>query len=740
MRFRRLLPVVVSFLIAGSPAPAQQTAEQLRAEIGFKKLQEHFADDKYDRDKLRGDILLFRRTHGGTVQAVQAAELLRQLPSPLDKLEAAKIKSLEIFDWQPKELVAILGEHRGRQGAAASCVAYSPDRKFIASGGAHLVRLWETEPKKLLRLIVNLSAPNVTCVAISPDNKRLAAGGVGAIYLYDLEGTKGTLKATIPAGSTTITSVAFDPKGRPLLACGSYDTKVRLFDLDKKDPKEMEISLLARHQQSVNSVAFSPDGAYLASGSTDGTVHLWKCDGAKTDEAAKLDANPKGVNAVAFSKDGRVLAAGCADGTVVLWNVAGSRATPRAAFPAHASAAVSVVAFSPGGHTLLTGGSDGLVRQWDMARKSPTRIGELKGHAAAVTGLAYAADGGSIASSSNDWTVRLWDPSARRERVPPEGPLSHVYSLAFSPDGSTLATGSYDRYVRLAAVSGDAPKERIAFKGSEVYQASALAYAPDGRTLATGEYGGVVHFWTVINPARPQSAGQIKDLPGYIYSLAYSPDGNRLLIQHYQTASLYDVRSRNRLHLFEADPKGTGIASIVLSPDGTRVAASSGNYLKKGNDYVKNKDGTFVYFDCYLRLWDADTGKLLHKEASALPQYGIAFTPEGRQLLSCAWEPLLRFWDRPGDSLKEVATTKTPAGYVYRITFSPDGRYFVTHDVGNHIIVWDAATRTKLRDWALGEYVGTEAFAPDSRHLAIGLATGVTYILRLDGTARSAAK
>jgi WD40 repeat protein len=725
---------------------AQQTANELRAENGLKKLADRFADDKADREKLRQDILTFRRSFPGTPQAVKAAEMLRHLPSPMDGLDPSKIRPLEVFKWQPPELVAVLGEHRGRQAAAATCVAYSPDRKFVASGGGHLVRLWETDPKRLLRLIVNLGASNVSCVAISPDSKQLAAGGIGYIHLYDLDGENSKLRVSIPAGSATITSVAFDPKGKPILACGSYDTKVRFFDLDKKDPKEMEISLLAKHQASVNGVAYSPDGVHLASGSSDGTVRLWRFEGAKTDEAAKLDGNLKGVTAVAYSKDGRLLAAGCADGSIVTWSVAGAKGTPRTAFAAHGSSAVASVAFSPNGQSLLSAGADGLVRQWDVGKKPPAKIAEFKGHAGGVTGVAWSPDGGTIASSSSDWTVRLWDVATRRERVPPDGPLSHVYALALSPDSATLATGSYDHFVRLSSVTGDAPHERSAFKGSDTFVYS-LAYAPDGKTLASGEHAGVVNFWNVANAARPQPAGQIKDLPGYVYNLVYLPDGSRIFVHHYPTAGLYDVRSHARVHAFEADPKGTGIAGVALSPDGSLVAAASGNYLKKDNDYVKDKKGNYVYFDPFLRFWETDTGKLLHKEALALPAYGVGFAPDGRQAASGGWEPIVRFWDVSGGDLKDTDKLLKPAvslptggGHLYRIQYSPDGRYFVTHGHDNRVVVWDAATRKKLHDWGLPEYTAMQAFAPDSRHLAISLATGVTYILRLDGTARSAAK
>jgi WD40 repeat protein len=738
---RRILPVFAAgLLFASSSLLAQQTADELRAENGIKKLNERFADDKADREKLRQDILTFRRVHAGTPQAVRAADMLRQLPSPLDRLSASKIRPLEVFDdWQPKELVAILGEHRGRQGGPATCVAYSPDKKLIASGGAHLVRLWDTDPKRLLRLIVNLGASNVACLAFSPDSKMLAAGSQGAIFLFDVDGKDTKLRVTIPAGSTWINSVAFDPKGKPLLACGSYDTKVRLFDLEQKDPKAMEIGLLAKHQQSVNSVAFSPDGAYVASGSSDGTVRLWKIDGAKTDEAAKIDANPKGVNSLAYTKDGRVLAAGSADGTILLWTMAGSKASSRANFPAHGSSAVSTLAFSPGGHTLTSGGADWIIRQWDATKKVPTKSAELKGHAGAISGVGYSPDGGTLVSGSGDWTVRLWDLAARRERVPPDGPLGRIAALAFSPDGATLANGGEDHFLRLWNMTGDAPKERHTLKGDD-YPIYSLAYAPDGKSLAAGGYQGTIRLWNVADKSPPQSTGQIKDLPSYVYSLAYSPDGGRLLVHHYRTASLFDMKTRTRLHQFEADDKGSGINAIVLSPDGSRVAAASGYYLVKNGEFVKNKDGSFVYFDNFLRVWDTDVGKLLHKHPSPLPVSAVAFTPEGRQVITSAWDSILRTWDVPAQGPKEADTFKTGVSYFYRMQYSPDGRYLVTHGQDNRIVIWDVASKKKLHDWALPEYVGTEAFAPDSRHLALSLYTGVTYIIRLEGTGSHVAK
>ena len=70
-----------------------------------------------DLIKLREDLLKFRRVYPGTTQAVGAAALLSRIPSPLDKFDPANIPELERFDWHPQELVAVLGEARGRQGS-----------------------------------------------------------------------------------------------------------------------------------------------------------------------------------------------------------------------------------------------------------------------------------------------------------------------------------------------------------------------------------------------------------------------------------------------------------------------------------------------------------------------------------------------------------------------------------------------------------------------------------------------
>src|SRR5262249_12949920 len=136
------------------------------------------------------------------------------------------------------------------------------------------------------------------------------------------------------------------------------------------------------------------------------------------------------------------------------------------------------------GNTLTSGGADGLIYQWDVARKAPTRTAEMKGHQAAISGVAYSPDGGNLVTGSADCTVRIWDTTTRRERVPPDGPLSRVAARSLHPEGAVLANGGDDHYLRLWSVNTEAPKERHALKGDE-YPIYSLAYTPDGKMLAT---------------------------------------------------------------------------------------------------------------------------------------------------------------------------------------------------------------------------------------------------------------
>jgi serine/threonine-protein kinase len=117
------------------PVRANPTTPDESAEEGLQKLLARSKDRSADKHQLVEDVVAFRAHHGGTPQALRAADLLLALPSPLDRLDAAKIPTAERCAGQPKELVAVLGELRGWHGASVGFLLFSPDSGVLVSGG-----------------------------------------------------------------------------------------------------------------------------------------------------------------------------------------------------------------------------------------------------------------------------------------------------------------------------------------------------------------------------------------------------------------------------------------------------------------------------------------------------------------------------------------------------------------------------------------------------------------------------
>jgi WD40 repeat protein len=201
-----------------------------------------------------------------------------------------------------------------------------------------------------------------------------------------------------------------------------------------------EQNRLAGHTNQVSSVAFSPDGKMIASGSLDNTIKLWSLDGKNQ---KTLNANKATVFSVAFSPDGKTIASGSLDNTVKLWSV------------------------------------DGKVQKI------------LPGHKALVTSVAFSRDGKMIASASGDNTVKLWSVDGKLLlTLPHNAPVS---SVAFSSDGKTIASGSWDNTVKLWSVEGQ-PLQTLIANTSEL---TSLAFSPDGKTLASGSGDKTLILWNL---------------------------------------------------------------------------------------------------------------------------------------------------------------------------------------------------------------------------------------------------
>ncbi len=714
---RAVLGVLLAGLVVGWASIGRGDAsDEPKAEQALKKLRERFRGTKVDRGRYRQELLDFRVAFPGTSAAIEAGALLKGLPSPLDRLDPKDIPPLEKFDWQPKDLVAVIGEHRQRHGSYVACVAASPDGKLVASGGSAAVRLWEPGTMRIKTGF--LHAGDVTGIAFSPDSKSLAVGGLaGIVQVWDMTKIypQPKLRLSVKAGSA-VHAVAFSPSSK-LVAAGCIDGTTRVYDVTGKTAKEL--ATLGGGGRMVRAVAFSGDGKTLASGGQDSRVHLWRLGNGKFQDGPVLSGHKDQITGLAFHPKSTMLASGSQDGSVRLWSIpASARAKERLIIPSPAW--VNGVSFSHTGNTIATAGGDGVIRLWAINTVKPKERARLVGHPMAVWSVAYSPDSKTLLSGSADWTIRSWDTARARQRFEPWSHLSQVHSAAFSPDGKTLASGSEDTTVCLWDMTRpNQQRKHVTLKGDKpVWK---VAWSPDGRTVAAGGDQETVRQWSA--EGRPKTS--LKN-PGPVKDLVWSGDGRRLLVGGGKELVLWDLRAGKEIKRLSGHR--SQIQSLAWSADGRYAFSGSG----------ERPEGANAFIDTVLRQWDVEANREVQvNRAHKTPVQRLALSLDGKLLYSVAsTETQVRRWAVGPKGLTPQTPLKgNEGGMAFDVAVAADGQTIATLGLDHQVIVWDVATGKRVKEWLIPEYVIGVAFASDSRHVAALLGTGVVYILRVEGPA-----
>jgi WD40 repeat protein/serine/threonine protein kinase len=351
---------------------------------------------------------------------------------------------VSVWDIASRKRLVNLKSHRGQ----VTMLAFSQDGRWLASGSEDGVsRVWQVTERKPFRELPTLVKHGaVTGLAFSPDGRWLAEAS-GATRLRDA--ASGTTIRTL-YGPRAI-AVAFSPdSARIATACD--DSNVRVWNV----ATGALLRVLPGHPPNdsydhrvANSVAFSPDGRLLAAGfgshnmgigDYDQIVQVWNA--ATGNEIRTITGFQNTVASVAFSPDGAVLATACHDRHVRLWEVPDWRMmngfVGRDRF--------TCVSFSPQRGLLAAANDDGSVYVWDYA--ASRELYNLTGHANHAKGLWFSPNSRTLASASWDGTVKLWDILTGREIRTLMGEPEWVHSIAFSPDGSALASGRWDGMIR----------------------------------------------------------------------------------------------------------------------------------------------------------------------------------------------------------------------------------------------------------------------------------------------------
>lgn len=459
---------------------------------------------------------------------------------------------------------------------------------------------------------------------------------------------------------------------------------------------------LTGHSDVVRSVAWSPDGKRLATGSVDGTARVW--DAATGKELLILSGHRDSVFGVAWSPDGTRLATASPDGTAKVWDLATGKEL--LTLSGHNKPVLSV-AWSADGKRLATGSEDRTARVWDAA--TGAEFLTLRGHSEAVWSVAWSPDGNRLATGSNDFTAKLWDTRKGKELRTLRGHLGEyrdasgkvhrfgggtVTSVAWSPDGERLATGSLDQtWILWDAATG----EELQRVNSDSLEVESLAWSPDGKRLATGTGDNTAKVW---DAASGELLLTLRGHTNAVLSVAWSPDGNRLTTASWDhSIKVWDVGPPKELAVID----GTGRTPFALSPDGKRLATVT--------DETDDKT---------VKVWDTETGKeVLALRGHTRSVNGVAWSPEGNRLATISDDTTARVWD--ATTGKQVLTLRGHRYDVLGLAWRPAGKQLATAAISEDSVkLWDTQSGKELLTLSSRNHedVRELAWSPDGTRLA----------------------
>ena len=479
------------------------------------------------------------------------------------------------------------------------------------------------------------------------------------------------------------------------------------------------------HSAIIYSVAYSPDGKYLASGSGDKTIKLWEVETGRL--LRTLTGHTGDVYSVSYSPNGVYLASSSSDKTIKIWEVKTGNCIK--ILTGH-TGYVQSITYSPDGKYLASASWDKTIKLWEV--ETGECIKTLTGHTDRIESVAYSSDGKYVASASHDRTVKLWEVATGECVKTLSGHTDIVRSVSFAPNGKYFASNSDDETIKVWEVAtGNCVKTLI---GSE--SLSSVSYSPDGKYLVSASVG-TAQLWEV------ESGNCIKTLSsGHI---AYSPDG-AYLASAYSGIKIFKMPSGECIK--EIGSNSISVYSVAYSPDSTYLASASLGEVKlwetQSCKYIKALEGHlgYVYSVVYspngkylasgsdddntIKLWEIATGECIRTlKGHSDDVNSVCYSPDGKYLASAAGntykcaDKTVRIWEAATG--KCVKTLEGHDDAVLSVCYSPDGKYIASGSADYKIKIWEAVTGKCIKTLTEHTYqVESVTYSPDGKYLASG--------------------
>jgi WD40 repeat protein len=516
----------------------------------------------------------------------------------------------------------------------------------------------------------------------------------------------GVLGEAEPIHTGRVNSLAFSPDGT-WLASASYDRTIHLRAVSTGQVQR----ILKGHTGAVMAVGFSKDSRTLVSASLDGTLRLWPLDG--TSEPEVLRPNLGEIGSMAVSADGRFVAAGGARGAGKLWKW--GQWQQALDLPAHPGK-ITTLAFDPDGALLASGceeaGKPCAIRLFKTADGKRTQ--ELPCHPRRLVAVAFSRDGKYLASVGDE-KAKVHDLGSGKIMFDVGQFREHADAVIFSADSKKIVICNGDRQGVLFDLASQKQEQTLAGEWGNL---RAAALSPDGKLLALGGDSGIVLVWDSTTWKQKYLERGHRH---HVLALAVAPDGRTLIsagddntVRRWNLAPPY---AQQVVKEFE-EP----VAFVRYSPDGKMFVTASGLYGWMGH---------------LLTSWDATTLKertvqeradIRVPRPSGMPVHltSLAVSPDGKTIAGCgraqdAYGSGVHLWDA---ALGKFVHRFPAVGWSLALAFSADGKLLATATAERKLVkVWDVARGTEVHSWKDTSMTAV-GFPPDGKGLATGHADG----------------
>ena len=590
---------------------------------------------------------------------------------------------------------------KNREGT--NSVEFSPDGNTLATAcGNKLVRLWNVETRKLMHTFIG-HRRDIIGVNFSSDGTTLICWSDYGLSIWDIE--KSVYKMDLNIGFERQSDITFH-SDRISVVNGNYKT-IRYWDSEIEKNKKINDA----HKESITCVSISPDGKMIASGSRDKTVRLWN---ASTEALHKtLKGHKKPILSLTFSSDGSSIASTSEDKTIRVWNVDTGRR--KHLFKTH-SKHLHRISFSPNGNTLANSSMDGIIHQWDLntGKHKNTIVGHGSGFAS--KNIVFSKDKIIAATTYGSNNIILYDLNTQEVQNILKGHSKQVDCLSFSSDGETLASGSQDKTIRLWSVTPGEHKKKLNGHFEEV---SHVMFKDDESLISYG-HDKRVRLWDV-KKGRQKSNFEVGV---FSQNIGFSPDGNFALSRNRGKGSTYylylwdlDTGSRTTLtnqvkytiQLYDHIPISSDGSMLTYCTDSEIVVYDS---IRKEKQIIPDQPSMFSFLalnsesnllakadlDGKINLWNVDTGDEINvlKNQYIIGGYGkdnvrqivqISLSPNGTILVGGRADGVINVWEV--STGKRIKSLTGHVGNVTYLRFSPDGKTLVSSGIDGTTLLWD---------------------------------------------------